>query len=377
MKPFRNRLSSRGLLWAVTKSDLGAAKACLTRSWIGGTLLFCIMGVSAHADALDLARSAGISGSERLRMFAYGKLLETEAAPRAAAVQMRQSLVRQGFYYEPGSRRIIATEAWAAPVLSYDGNINGGTLQDSFRFNGFEFEADPAYRAKAGAVFGLSAGGVARVAWAEGRYVEAILRGDAVWSPQHSIGRNSVELGLCSRNHVTGWTFMDLCHTFAKSDRELGANTSRKTALVLSQLFTTGQNHHEVSAEVANTQYEAGAQPAVTLSWGTAWNTAATRLSVTKAAGIKGETALNARVAADVQWVWDGRAIGVGLWHQTADGGTFLGSPRSDRASGVSLSYQVSKGLTAQVGYMVNRSTADFFDYGLVTVNMRYDALRW
>ncbi|MDR7127165.1 hypothetical protein [Pseudotabrizicola sp. 4114] len=354
-----------------------SAELFLKRSRIGWAALCFMAAFSANADPLDLARSAGISGSERMRMFAYGKLLETEAAPRAAAVQMKQSLIRQGFYYEPGSQRIIAAEAWAAPVLSYDGNINGGTLQDSFRFNGYEFAADPAYRAKAGAVFGFSAGGVGRLAWAEGRYIEGLVRGEAVWSPEHRIGRSNAELGLCSRNHVTGWTFVDLCHTLSRSNRELGSGTSQKTALIVSQLFTSGQSHHEVKAELANTEYAVGAQPAVTLSWGSAWNTAATKLSLTKAAGIKGETALNVRAAADVQWLWGKRAVGIGLWHQTADGGAFLGTPRSDKATGISLSYQINTGLTAQVGYMVNRSTADFFDYALVTVNMRYDALRW
>lgn len=362
---------------ATAKSAPASGKHLPKRSRFRWAALCLMMASPAHADAVDLARIASISGSERLRMFAYGKLLETDVAPRAAAVQMKQTLIRQGFYYEPGLRRMIAAEAWAAPVLSYDGNINGGTLQDSFVFNGFEFEADPAYRAKAGAVFGLSAGSVGRLAWANGRYLEGRLRGEAVWSPEHRIGRSNAELALCSRNHLAGWTFVDLCHTLSKVDRELGSSTSRKTALSLTHLFTTGASHHEITAELANTDYDTGSQPAVTLAWGAVWNSAATKLSLTKAAGVDGETALNSRIAAEVQWLWQGRVVGMDLWHQSADGGTFLGTPRADKATGFGLSYQIRTGLTAQVGYMVNRSTADFFDYAQVTVNMRYDALRW
>jgi len=342
-----------------------------------GGLLCLMLGSAAQADALDRARIASIAGSERLRVFAYGKLLETGSAPRAVVVQMKRNMVSQGFYFEPGANRVIATEAWAAPILSYDGNINGGALQDSFTFNGFVFEADPAFRAKSGVVMGLAAGAVARLAWANGRYVEGRLRGEAVWSPEHSIGRSNAELALCSRNHVTGWTFLDLCQTASVVERELGSNTSQKTALAMTQLFQTTAGYHEVTAEIAQAQYDTGHQPSVTLSWGAVWNHAATKLSLTKAAPINGETALNSRIAADVQWLWGGRPVGVGLWHQRATGGAFLGTPRTDKATGISVSYQLRPGLTAQLGYMTNHSSVDFFDYAQASLNVRFDALRW
>ena len=344
-------------------------------SW--GALLGLMLGSAAHADALDRAVIAEIIGSERLQMFTYGKLLETGDAPRAAVVQMKQTMAAQGFYYEPGTNPVIATEAWIAPVVSYDGNINGGVLRSSFTFNGLIFEADPAYYAKAGVVLGAAGGGVARVAWANGRYIEARVRAESVWSPEYQIGRSNAELALCSRNHVAGWTFVDLCKTGSALWRELGKSSTQGATIAVSQLFQTDAAYHELTAAVSQTQVYSDKQPSVSVSLGSVWDHAATRVWLTAAPPVAGETVLRSRVATDVQWLWVGHAVGVGLWYQHFDGGAFLGTPRSDNAIGINLSYEINPALTAQIGYMENRSTVDLYDYAQTSVDLVFDALQW
>jgi hypothetical protein len=226
-------------------------------------------------------------------------------------------------------------------------------------------------------VVGLSAGGLSRLAWSSGRYVELQLRAESVWSPEYNIGRSTAALSVCSRNHLKAWTFLDLCHTATGSDRALGSSISRETALSATQLFQMGAGYHEMTAEVAKLQDAAGSQAAVTLSWGAIWDRAATKLSLTKAAPKAGETALNSRIAADAQWLVRGHAVGVGLWHQRFTGGAFLGTARSDAATGISLSYQPRPGLTVQLGYMENSSNIDFFDVSQSSLQLRFDALHW
>ncbi|MGV8989600.1 MAG: hypothetical protein ACOH2H_25630 [Cypionkella sp.] len=350
------------------------------RPSIGQRLALCLIlcgPLPSRADEASRTQIADIAGSERLRLFAYGKLLETRTAPRVAVVRMKQDMIRQGFYFDPGTSPLIARDAWIAPVLSYDGNINGGVLQDSFVFNGQVFDAAPDFRAKAGVVAGLAAGGAVRLAWANGRYVEARVQGQAVWSPEYQIGRSNAELGLCSRNHLTGWTFLDLCRTVSAISRELGSSTSQATELSLSQLFAAGGGYHDLTADLSQSHYDIGEQPALTLSWNAVWDRAATNLSLTVAAPINDETALRQRVEAGVKWLWRGRSVGVDLWHQEADGGTFLLTPRADTATGIGLSYEIRPGVTTQIGYMVNRSTVDFFQYDQLSVNIRFDSLRW
>ncbi|MEO8242005.1 MAG: hypothetical protein ABI832_06800 [bacterium] len=346
----------------------------------GCWLLLCLGLVHPLPSSADVTSRAGIaqiSGSERLRLFAFGKMLETGMAPRAAVLQMKQDMVVQGFYYDAGTSRLIDKNGWLAPVLRYDGNINGGALRDSFVFDGQVFDAAPDFRAKAGVVAGLAGGGAVRLAWSNGRYLEARVQGDAVWSPDYRIGRTTAELALCSRNHLTGWTFLDFCHSAAVTSRDLGSTTTQATDLSLSQLFAAGEGYHELTADLSQASYDIGQQPALTLSWDAVWDQASTRLALTVAAPIKGETVLRQRLDVGMNWQWHGRSMGVDLWHQRADGGTFLSSPRADTTTGIGLSFDIRPGVTTQIGYLVNRSTVDLFRYDQLSVNIRFDALRW
>ena len=65
--------------------------------------------------------------------------------------------------------------------------------------------------------------------------------------------------------------------------------------------------------------------------------------------------------------------MGIDLWQQQADGGSFLSTPRSDATTGINLNFDIQPGVRAQIGYMINASTVDFFDYDQVSVNIRFD----
>ncbi|MGO4854144.1 hypothetical protein [Phaeovulum sp. W22_SRMD_FR3] len=337
----------------------------------------CLSGGIAQADPAARAEMAARAGSERLRLFSLGKLLDTGAAPRGAVVQMKQDLMRQGYYTDAPQGGLIAAQGWANGLFGYDGNINGGSLHDRFNFGGLVFETDPAYRAKAGVVVGLTAGGLARYAWDNGRYLEARAEAALAWSPQHQIAHSSIDYSLCTRNHLTGWQFFDLCQSGTAEERDLGSRHSAQTSAALSQIFATATANHEIGAALASARGESGRQTSLTLSWAAVWDRSVTRLSLTKAAPIDDEIALNYRVNAGVQWLWHQRLIGVTLWHQRAAGGRFLGMPRADRAQGIDLSYEVNPLLTVQLGAMRNRSTASFFSYDDVSLSVHYDAKRW
>ena len=339
-------------------------------------LLFSLVS-DAQADVLDRAHIADVAASERLHAFTYGKLLETGQASRSEFVMMKRNLISQGFYYEPGASRVIASESWIAPVLSFDGNINGGVRQNSFIVNSYVFDVDPSYRAKAGVVMGLLAGGLGRIAWASGRYFEGRLQGELVWSPKYQIARKKVKFSVCSNNHITAWTFFDICYYSTLDDRTLNSSSSQETAIAMTQLLHAGAGYHEISTKISYSQYKIGRQPSVTLSWDAVWDRASTKLSLTKAVPINGEIALDSRVVADVQWLWKTHTLGAELWYQRTTGGAFLGMVHTDKAMGISFSYQLSSNLTVQIGYEENEPSVGFFDYSQTSVSMRLDALRW
>lgn len=335
----------------------------------------------ARADALDRMRMSGLASSERLRLRAYGKALSAGLATRPVIDQLRGDMVRQGFYYDPGASPVVATELWVAPVLSWDGNINGGVLNDRFWFGGYVFQADPAYVAQAGLVLGAAAGGTTRLAWANGRLIELQGAAELAWSPQHDTGRGDASLGVCSRNHLAGWSFLDLCANGQRSWRSLGDSGATQASLRLSSILDGADSLHVAGLVYTRASTSGPSQDRLGLGLRSVWNRAVTEMTLTLGAPADDQTVLRRRLDAEVAWFgggfWGGRPLRAGLWYQVAAGGAFLGVPRRDEGMGVSLQVQLRPGVTLRTGYAVNRSTAGFADYDQVTLDLRLDRLRW
>lgn len=330
----------------------------------------------AVADVADRARMATLAGSERLRLRAFGQVLAAGRAGPADTARLRTEMVRQGHYARGPA--LVAREAWAAPLLAWDQNINGGVLQDRFWLNGLMFQANPAYVAKAGLVAGALAGGGLRLAWDEGRYLD--LRGQAElgWSPRHDLGRADAALALCSRNHVMGWTFVDLCARGQRSWRDLANRSAWQSSVGVAQVVAGADSLHEIGlTHIRTGGPDRRTQDQLALSLESVWNRATTDLSVTLGRAVPGEIALDWRLDASVGWFAAGRGWGLGLWHQRAQGGAFLGQPRRDSGSGITLTTRLRPGLDLRLGYAANRSTAAFADYRQVTLDLRFQGLRW
>ncbi|QYK40995.1 MAG: hypothetical protein KF887_16620 [Paracoccaceae bacterium] len=332
----------------------------------------------ASADEAARMRSATLADSERLRLRAVGQALSAERAGPAEIARMRHEMVRQGYYFDGPGIAVVETGLWAAPLLSWDGNINGGVLQDRFWQNDLLFEADPAFRARAGVVAGASAGGQMRLAWANGRVIELRSQAEFAWSPEHDLYRGDAALALCSRNHVTGWTFLDLCARGSRSWRDLGDRSAWQASVGLSRVIAAPRGLHELGIGLARTGGpDRQSQDQIALSVESVWDHATSRISLTLGEPVAGETALDRRMDAGLAWHWNDRAWRFDLWHQSADGGAFLGVPRRDRASGASIGVEIRAGTELRLGYARNRSTAGFAEYDQFTVDLRFGRLRF
>lgn len=339
------------------------------------SLLAVALPSAGHADALQRAGLAGLAGSERLRQFTLGQAVVQNDNP-ALARAMETSLRQNGFYHTGSGPAVLSRSGQIDPVLAWDGNINGGFLNDSFDIFGLTFDVDPARRALPGMVGGARASGQMRLAYGEGRYLD--LRGsiEAAWSPQHSIGRGQAGFEACARNHLSGWNFADVCVTAAHSRRSLSTSTSGTVALSFARLQAGRASEHELTAGVARTFAGSTTQDALSLGWNAVWNRAVTGLDLTLAAPIPGETAMRQRLHGSVGWQWQGRALRLGVWHQRAEGGMLLGMARTDRVSGISFSVQAHRNLTVEVVHQVTQSSINLFDESRTGVNLRLDLRR-
>lgn len=271
---------------------------------------------------------------------------------------------------------MIGTHVSLTPTLSWDGNINGGFLNDRFEHFGLVFELDPAHRARAGLVAGANLAAETRLAYGQGRFLELQGRGEAVWSPRHEIGRANAALSLCSRNHVTGWTFADFCASSQGGWRALSSSRSSVVTGTLAQLFTLGPGHHQLSAAIARHWQPEGRQEAFTLGWGAVWSHMATDVSLTWSDGIRDEHALRRRVGAQVSWIWRGRPLSLSLWQITADGGRLLGVDRKDRLTGASLSIRLDRRLTVDISHQQTRFTHTLFRENRTGLGIRFHLAR-
>ncbi len=337
------------------------------------SVMAVLLPVTGQADALRRANLAGLSGSERLRQFAVGQAILEHRGDPGVAQAMRASLQQSGFYHSGSRPRVLSRSAQIDPVLAYDANINGGFLNDRFEIFGLSFEIDPSRRALAGMIGGARANGQMRLAYGEGRYLD--LRGsvEAVYAPQHDIGRAQAGFEACARNHLRGWSFADLCVTGASSWRALSQDTSGSVSLSFAQLHAGGDSAHEFTAGLSRSLFGTTAQNAVSMGWQAVWNRAVTGLEVTLAAPVAGETVMRQRLQGSVSWEARGRAVRLGAWHQLADGGMLLGVARVDRVSGVSLSVQARPGVTVEVMHQVTQSTLSMFDERRSGLSLRFD----
>lgn len=341
-------------------------------------LSLALASLPALADVADRMQSALLSGSERLRLRAFGQALTEGQLSRPALNRMRQDMVAQGYYVDGGPPQLVARDIAIAPVLTWDGNVNGGVLQDRFTLNGWVFTADPGFRAKAGLVAGASVAGMARLAWGNGRLIE--LRGatEIGWSPRHDIGRADAMLAVCSRNHLRGWDFLDLCATGSRSWRDLGDDSAHRLGADFSRIVTAPHSLHEIKVgyALASTSGQKD-QHRASLGLESVWNHAVTDFRLTLGRPVDGITVPRQRLDAGIAWLAAGRRWHVDLWHQRAEGGTFGRTARADRATGIGLEVDLRPGTALRLGYMDSRSTAEIATYDQFTLEIRLDRLRW
>ncbi|MFC7704595.1 hypothetical protein ACFQXB_10365 [Plastorhodobacter daqingensis] len=329
----------------------------------------------AAADVLRRLHLAEAAAPERLRLRVQGAALSSGQLPPFALPRMRAEMVRQGYYFTGGPPALVARELVLAPLLAWDGNINGGVLQDRFVFDGLVFEAAPEARAKPGLVGGAQASGMARLAWDTGRLID--LRGglDLGWSPEHRISRADARLGVCSQNHLTGWTFLDLCASGARYWRDLTEGTATEISVEAVQIVTNAGSAHQFGARLIRASGGAGGQNRLALSAESVWSRLATRGTVTLGAPSTDRTVLRYRLEGGITWLALGRAFSLDLSRQVLDGGAFLGIPRRDEVHALALSSQLRPGATLRIGILDSSSTAGIANYSQVTLDLRLT--RW
>lgn len=347
--------------------------------WVHGPALAAaalLLPQTAIADIVDRLRLAEITAPERLRLRVQAAALSDGTLPGWGIGRMRRDMERQGYYASRAEVAIVATDLALAPTLSWDGNINGGVLQDRFVAGGLNFEAAPDVRAIGAGVAGVQAIARTRIAFDNGRLIELQGGMDVGYAPVPDLGRGDAQLGICGRNHVLGWTFLDFCGSRSYHWRDLIRGDATEISAEASRIFVSGRSAHQLGVSVARVSGGALRQDRVAVSVDSIWDPVATRAEFTLGREVPGQTALDYRVAGGASWLIAGRAHGVDLSQQVLDGGAFLGTPRRDVVHGLILSAEIRPGVELRLGLTDSRSTAAIAEYRQASIDLRFSGFR-
>lgn len=331
----------------------------------------------ALADPADLAGVSHLAWSDAIRLRALGAAAAGNQIDPGLTRALQRELDLQGYYSPPRQITPIARQVWAMPLVAWDGNINGGLIKDRFDFNGLIFEADPSYRAKAGLVLGGGLGGMTRLAWDEGRWIDLTAQVEIGYSPKHHVARQDLWLQACSRNHLAGWSFLDFCASGNRSFRELGNDQGHRVETAYRQVAASKTALHEFGIKLARVDSQTRDQNRIGFSVESLWHNSATQIGLTLGEEIPDATVLRQRIDFGIKSTLFDRKIGFDLWGQKAEGSAFLGTPREDKTWGLGVSADLRPGIDLRLGYSDSQSTAAIADYKQVTLDLRFDPLIW
>lgn len=335
------------------------------------------LGLPALADPSDLAGVSGLAWSDAIQLRALGAAASENRLNPNLTRALQRELELQGYYTPPHQITQIVQQFWMMPLLAWDGNINGGMMKDRFDFHGLTFEANPSFRAKAGLVLGGSLGGMTRLAWDEGRWIDLQGQAEIGYSPKHHVARQDLWLQACSRNHLIGWSFLDLCASGNRSFRELGNDQGHRLEAQFRQVAASSNALHEFGIKLARVDSRSRDQNRIGFSIESLWQESATQIAVTLGEDIPDATVLRQRIDFGIKSNLFDRKVGMDLWGQMANGSAFLGTFREDKTWGIGFSADVRPGVDLRLGYSDSRSTAAIANYKQVTLDLRFDPLKW
>lgn len=342
------------------------------------SLFFASVGSVAYGGEEEQLGMASIAPSERLQTIVLGRAIRKGIVPFTLTPILRKNMERQAYYYSGNFPEVVSTTLRVSPILTYDGNINGGLSQDQIDIAGYTFNLDPSYKKKSGFVAGASAGGETRIAWSEGRYISLAGQVQSIWSPRYDIGRSDAAFALCSKNNVTGWTFLDICQMAGQSWRDLGNLHYEETSLQLSRILEFHESLHEGGIRLSHYQSDDWEQNRLGISLKSVWNNFTDEISATYGEAVEGETVPRYILTGGVSWLGaNNRPRQAEIRFQRAAGGMFLGEPRVEYTTSFGISTELSKQLTFNLDYSRVNSTASYANLDQVSFGLQFRGKFW
>lgn len=310
-----------------------------------------------------------LSGSSNLTTYA----LSHPQLPRELHRVRTQLLVRDGFRGRPG--QVMDKQISLSPILTYDGNINGGAVGDSLIIGGLRFEVEKEQVSKGGILMGAGVDGRANINLARNIALQLSFGGWAAWSPEHEISKGGVNASACLARQLSPATRMRGCARAYHLEYELGKTQRASVEIGGSHAYAGFNGFNEVDLAVRQERsFGGGVEDQRILS---ARHTVARRngLSFTVGGNLGSSTeriSMRERISVVAAKRIVGRPTSIMLSAQNNRGGMFLGEGRSERIYSASISRQVRDTLTIRVMASRVRATHEFFDHNSLGMDFSF-----
>lgn len=212
-------------------------------------IVLAVFSTSVRAEVVD---EAAATGSERLAY--YASTFDVQTSGDVSALRNFVMLSSKiGFNALDKTKKLHGsrvTPLSLTPILKFDDNINGGNKSDQIVFsNGLtlNFPEDSLAKGDVLAGFQLSSG--ARMFYSRGRYLDINAGVGKSWGIQTHLSQLNWNASACSRNHVAGWSFVDLCATHTGKQKSLGESRENRVEMMFTQLTKISDLPWEIRAK--------------------------------------------------------------------------------------------------------------------------------
>jgi hypothetical protein len=328
---------------------------------VGIFALFCFLGRSAQASCFNP------NSDSRLLTYCLSETFSGNSITLDEAILLDTLLKREGFNAGLGLPNQVAehsSQVFAAPLLSYNSNINGGNPDQPLTLGALTFNGDPSYRRRDGIVGGAAIGLRGRSIYANGSYLDFSVAASYAHSTQHDIGIARASVSGCSRNYMFSEWYLDACGDITRLVRDLDAETTRGFSLGTTKLFTLGNNTvHSTSVGIRRHYTENYQQNQLQLGWNTLSNSGRyTGFSLSFGEALPNQLVMRSTASVTIGTRLFDRDLTLSIGYSYADGGRILGFERNDTTYSMNVNFNLTSSLSLNIGFRDTSSSISYFN---------------
>lgn len=322
------------------------------------------------------------SADSRLQVYCMSNVLTRTATDVMSAQALDYRLKQEGYERGiglPGKISQATFSPFAAPILEYSSDINGGNPNKPLVLGSLTFVGDEDFFRKKGIVAGVGFGGNGRAIYGEGKYLDYSIGGSYAHSPKHDIGITRGFINICSKNDIGRNFYLDGCIAATQLNRELSDETTGTAALSVAKLLSEDKNRFHL-ASVGFRRYFEGEyeQNQISLRLETVHSSDFfTSLSILFGEGVENTLALRNSFSATVGTSFLNKPISASFSYSFSDGGRLLGFSREETTKAIILSYAVHPRINVTLGYRDTSSNIDYFSEDEVIFGLQFAPIRF